>query len=258
MCRTDSKNETAQPKWQRKREKKLTNSHKYFEFGLCSSTWSKKMRAWEQLVLLWLSKFNVRIEKLPIARLCCCGWCYIKTLHFFFSSLHSSVAGAPSLKWHIEMAGSNGVPYKKKYNMANVERKRENRWSYQHTIYSITATHIYNMCIEMISGLRYISLARESHCALQINHLPFQMRISFLSSYSSNYIRFGRKIPSKLRCNRIFFLPLRFHILCSDSGFVRFVAFDDGGGGWGGSSSSSNVNAIFISGMSLCCSFVLY
>lgn len=60
--------------------KKLTNSHKYFEFQRCSHEHSHiekelngvraRARNSDWIGLLWLSKFNGRIEKLPIASLC--------------------------------------------------------------------------------------------------------------------------------------------------------------------------------------------
>lgn len=55
------------------------------------------------------------------------------------------------------MAGSgtkNEVEKAERRSDRESESKRANmgeKRSYQHTIYGITATHIYNMCIEMIS-----------------------------------------------------------------------------------------------------------
>lgn len=65
---------------------------------------------------------------------------------FRLCSLHSSAIAATAAVGAIASnAISNGSSTSNAREIANKKR------SYQHTIYSITATHIYNMCIEMIS-----------------------------------------------------------------------------------------------------------
>lgn len=127
------------------------------------------------------------------------------------------------------------------------EYKKKKKGSYQHTIYSITATHIYNMCIEMISvyaifhqlesriALTLLALTLYISCPFTISNALFSSLFIFFSlyffhSFISACIRMLRFSAEKSHLNQMQFffcwncflfpLPFFFHYASTNALFI--------------------------------------
>lgn len=131
--------------------KKLTNSHKYFCWSFAAHTHTQKKYTHNETLFCDLAIecstvfFKRKKEKISCRLLVfrCGGVQSLPNKHTHARiPLHCISATSHC---------SNLTPYIRNESVDICRVQNEKKGSYQHTIYSITATHIYNMCIEMIS-----------------------------------------------------------------------------------------------------------